>query len=620
MATDEQFDELMSTWLEETAPAGLPLRALDATFERTRTSRQQVRWPGLLRGIDVSRSILALGATAAIVVAAVVALSPRVEQPDVGVLPTTPDAWSRVSIDSRWATAGVDGLVAGPRGLLAFLGEGGSHDMQLSVSTDGRTWRLVPNDQFPSPAVLLPPQLGGRMPAVGTADGFLFVAEGNDVWASEDGYAWQRRADRARNDDLGAGTILAVAAGGPGVIAVGSDNKAWYSEDGADWTLAEVPAPPTDSFAAQGYSAPIVDMLGVVVAGDKLVAWGNATATNAADDTKVAPVLWTSDDGASWATVSDVAGIGWLQDVAAGPDGFVAIGGADLTDAGGIWFSADSRVWEPAEAEGFRDAQRSSPEVTKSSIVAASSGYVAVAGEAGCAVGPCPGARAVIWSSPDGMSWSRMTSDDRFEGAWATSVDAWDSQFVVAGTHDATPTIWISGSPTSTETAVLSAMPSSDPRTPFLGVWVSTSDGDGGSQRMTVERSADNSVEIVVTDTIATVCSGTSSTMTGTAAVAADTLVIPAPDYQCDDGTDPQPMGGSGLNEELRNLTYTRDAASDTLSVGIGDVWVREEAETPSPAPQSSESVEPTATVQPSVDSGSGVRPLLARPGVSAGG
>ena len=64
----------------------------------------------------------------------------------------------------------------------------------------------------------------------------------------------------------------------------------------------------------------------------------------------VAPVLWTSDDGVSWATISDVAGIGWLQDVAAGPDGFVAIGGADLTDAGGIWFSADSRVWQPAEA------------------------------------------------------------------------------------------------------------------------------------------------------------------------------------------------------------------------------------------------------------------------------
>ena len=526
MATDERFDELISTWLQETAPAQIPDAGAGAHRRTDADSRQQIGWRARLGRFLVTRSVLALGTTAAIVVVAVLALSPRVGQPDVGELPTTPDAWSRVSIDSRWATAGVDGLVAGPRGLLAFLGEGGSDDMQLSVSTDGRTWRLVPNDQFPSPAVLLPPQIGGRMPAVGTADGFLFVAEGNDVWASEDGYTWHRSADRAQDPDLRAGAIHAVVAGGPGLIAVGGDNTAWYSEDGSDWTLAEVPASPTESFAAQGYPAPTVDMQGIVVAGDRLVAWGNAAATNAADNTMVAPVLWTSDDGVSWATISDVAGIGWLQDVAAGPDGFVAIGGADLTDTGGIWFSADSRVWQPAEAEGFRDAQRSSPEVIKSSIAAASSGYVAAAGERGCAVGPCPGARPVIWSSPDGRSWSRMPSDDRFEvadpqstanhtGAWATSVVAWDSHFVVAGTYDASPVVWISGTPSAPPTPVVSPTSFPDPRGPFLGVWISTSDGDGGTQTMTVELSADDFVEIVVTDTVAMVCSGTSSTMTG---------------------------------------------------------------------------------------------------------
>ena len=175
-------------------------------------------------------------------VAAVVALSPRVGQPNVGVLPTTPDAWTRVEIDSPWTNGGVDALFAGPRGLLAFLGEGGSHAMQLSVSTDGRTWRLVPNEQFPSATVLLPPPGSLRQAAVVTSHGFLFVADGNDVWASEDGSTWQRLTDRARDEDLRAGSVLAVAAGGPGLIAVGSDNKAWYSEDGSDWTQAEVPA------------------------------------------------------------------------------------------------------------------------------------------------------------------------------------------------------------------------------------------------------------------------------------------------------------------------------------------------------------------------------------------
>jgi WD40-like Beta Propeller Repeat len=87
--------------------------------------------------------------------------------------------------------------------------------------------------------------------------------------------------------------------------------------------------------------------------------------------------------------------------------------------------------------------------------------------------------------------------------------------------------------------------------------------------------------------------------------------VIPTPDYRCDDGSEPQTMDGPPLNEQLRNLTYTRDASTDTLSVGIGDVWLREGAEAPSPAPQPSEQVAPpsapvapTATAQPSVDPG----------------
>lgn len=602
MATDERFDELISTWLQETAPVQIPTRVLDEAAQRTRTSRQQVGWRTRLGWFLVPRAVFAIGTTAAVMVAAVLVLSPRLGQPEVGKLPTTPDAWSGVPIDSRWTTAQVDGLVAGPRGLLAILGELGSGDMQLSVSTDGRTWTLVPNDQFPSPGVLWPHSGARRLPAVGTTGGFLFVAEGNDVWASEDGYTWQRRADRAQDADLRAGAILAVAAGGPGLVAVGSDNKAWTSEDGSDWTLAEVPAPPTESFAAEGYAVPTIEMLGVTVAGDTLVAWGSATATGAGGATPVEPVLWTSADGRSWTNVPDISGIGWLRDVAAGPNGYVAIGGTSPSDTGRIWFSKDGRAWQPADnfEEGAGPIDLS--------IAATGAGYVAVGGDELCAVEPCPNAVAAIWASPDGRSWSRLLSDDLFtvadprnspnhSGAWATSVVARDDHFVVAGAYDASPVVWISGTPAETEAPVITAVPSSDPGA-FLGIWVSTSDNDGGTQTMTVEPSTGLTVDIVVTDTIATVCSGTSSTMTGSGSVESNQLVIPAPDYRCDDGTEPQPMGGPGLNEELRNLKYTHDPLTDTLSVGIGDVWVRENAEAPNPAPQPSEQVAPPSTAE----------------------
>ena len=437
MATDERFDELISTWLQETAPAQLPARVLEETAQRTRASRQQVGWRSLLKSIDATRSILALGATAAIVVATVLALSPRVAQPDVGELPTTPDAWSLVPIDSPWATAQVDALVAGPRGLLAILGETGSHDMQLSVSTDGRTWTLVPNDQFPSPGVLWPPQGSRRLPAVGTTHGFLFIAEGNDVWASEDGNTWQRVTDRARDEDLRAGSVLAVAVGGPGLVAVGSDNKAWFSEDGADWTQAEVPAPPTASFEAQGLPPPTVSMQGVAVRGDTFVAWGIARSGLNDNEGMQETVLWTSGDGRSWATVPDQEDIEPLRTVAAGPGGFVATDMNVIGEARAVRFSADGRSWETVDA--FASRLPSYDAGLVASVAATSSGYVAVGGEGVCDVEPCPDAVAVIWTSPDGRSWSRLQRDDRFEvadprtganhsGAWATSAVAWDSQ------------------------------------------------------------------------------------------------------------------------------------------------------------------------------------------------
>ena len=73
MATHERFDQLMSDWLEEAAPAGLPARTLDATFERTRGSRQQVDWRARLARLP--RSAPALAGAGAILVA--LALAPN---------------------------------------------------------------------------------------------------------------------------------------------------------------------------------------------------------------------------------------------------------------------------------------------------------------------------------------------------------------------------------------------------------------------------------------------------------------------------------------------------------------------------------------------------------------
>lgn len=61
MPTDERLDDSISRWLGQTAPPRLPTRVLDATFERTRRSRQQVGWRARLGRIHVTRSVAALG-------------------------------------------------------------------------------------------------------------------------------------------------------------------------------------------------------------------------------------------------------------------------------------------------------------------------------------------------------------------------------------------------------------------------------------------------------------------------------------------------------------------------------------------------------------------------------
>jgi len=130
----------------------------------------------------------------------------------------------------------------------------------------------------------------------------------------------------------------------------------------------------------------------------------------------------------------------------------------------------------------------------------------------------------------------------------------------------------------------------------FGGAWISTSDADGGTQTMNVEVSSDGAVDITVHDTIALVCSGTRSTMRGTGAIEGGTsLVIPAPVYACDDGSQPQALSGPPLDEQLRNWTMTLDPQAGTLTDSVGGVWYREGAAVPSPDSSS----EPTAQMWP---------------------
>jgi hypothetical protein len=133
--------------------------------------------------------------------------------------------------------------------------------------------------------------------------------------------------------------------------------------------------------------------------------------------------------------------------------------------------------------------------------------------------------------------------------------------------------------------------PSVAPGSPFAGTWINTTDADGGTQTMTVTVSVGGAIDIKILDDIASVCSGTPSTMTGTGRIEGSTkLVLPAPVYTCDDGTEAKALSGPPLAEQLRNMTFVYHAESDTLTVGgdSGPVWRRDGAPDSSAAPATS--------------------------------
>ena len=119
-----------------------------------------------------------------------------------------------------------------------------------------------------------------------------------------------------------------------------------------------------------------------------------------------------------------------------------------------VWQSADGRSWEPIAEDalgssrwrGLENDDGFQVELHLGSIAAGAAGYVA-AGADGICMLRCNSEETVIWTSPDGRSWSRLPADDLFtapNGAGAGVAVPWGSRFVVAGDSDGRPAIWVS--------------------------------------------------------------------------------------------------------------------------------------------------------------------------------
>jgi hypothetical protein len=186
------------------------------------------------------------------------------------------------------------------------------------------------------------------------------------VWTSPFGKVWSRVShDEAVFGGEGSQTMWSVIRGGPGLVAVGTDGPGGTVEPDGD------------------------------------------------DDAAV----WTSSDALAWSRVPhDEAVFGGegfqrMSSVTAGGPGLVAVGsdrrGGD--DDAAVWTSPDGLTWSRVphgEAIFGGEGSQSMSSITRRSW-ALSSGLVAVGSDAG---------NAAVWTSPDGLSWSRVLHDEAVFG------------------------------------------------------------------------------------------------------------------------------------------------------------------------------------------------------------
>jgi hypothetical protein len=374
-----------------------PIRPLPTTTPR----------PGWFVAVVAAVTVLVLGGGGALLLRATgsettVATTP-IDDP-------VPLIWSPVPHDAEvFGGSGNQEMLsvtAGGPGLVA-VGLDGESSAAAWTSSDGVTWTRAPyvphGETFST---------GERMESV-TLGGPGLVAVGTSVWTSVDGIAWTWRDAGLTSHDTSFSTgsdwqlMTSVTAGGPGLVAVGVNwgsggGAVWTSVDGITWSRV----PRDEAVFGAGITT------SVTAGGPGLVAVGRVWSI---PDEDTDAGVWTSVDGTTWSRVANDglvfggAGVQQMMAVTAGGPGLVAVGFEDLSFNGegftedrtaAVWTSVDGILWSRVPHD---EAIFGGHSETMTSVTATAAGLVAV-GHSDMG--------SVSWSSVDGTTWFRVPFDD----------------------------------------------------------------------------------------------------------------------------------------------------------------------------------------------------------------
>jgi hypothetical protein len=375
--------------------------------------------------------------------------------------PVSSGGWSRVPPDEAVfggeGSQGIFSVTTGGPGLVAVGSDGGlgpwvsgsDTDAAVWISPDGFTWSRVAHDEAvfggEDGQVMSAVIVGGPgLVAVGW-DGQGILADSPEldaaIWTSVEGYTWARVPHE--DEVFGGAWIESVTVGGPGLVAVGGtggynvdgDAAVWTSVDGITWSRV-----PHDESVFGGDDGQFIS--DVTVGGPGLVAvgsdggigpWDHNTGTHAA--------VWTSVDGTTWSRVPDndaLVGTGGnpapMLGVTAGGPGLVAVGSAIPVEPEArtpVWTSPDGLTWTRVpDDEAVRGVMLD--------VVAGGPGLVAV----GCGSGAWT---PVVWTSVDGITWTPIPDDDTtlrpLDYMFAVSIQG--PYIVVVGSDGSDAVVWV---------------------------------------------------------------------------------------------------------------------------------------------------------------------------------
>ena len=232
--------------------------------------------------------------------------------------------------------------------------------------------------------------------------------------------------------------MLSVTVGGPGLVAVGWDGSdtrqdaaAWTSSDGITWSRV-----PNNEAAFVGEDFQSMSMTSVATGGPGLVAVGLEFSYS----TGQVAAVWTSSNGITWSRVphdeevfGSRGGFQQMLGVTVGGPGLVAVGWGGFNDRedAAVWTSSDgitwSRVPHDEEVFGSRGGFQQMLGVT-----VGGPGLVAVGRDWSGG-----DEDAAVWTSSDGITWSRVPHDEAAFGGegnqWMASVTTGGSGLVAVG-------------------------------------------------------------------------------------------------------------------------------------------------------------------------------------------